>query len=428
MESSQRSRHSSSRPSSSRRNVSCVPTLRTCEIYGPVEDWDQVGEGTFGEVFKARDSQTDDMVALKKIRMRNEREGFPITAIREIKLLRDLHHENVIDLREVVSSKEEDKGRKGDVYIVFEFMDHDLMGLMDTAQLSSVQSNTPTGFPLPMIKCFAKQLLSGLHYCHKRNIMHRDIKGANLLITNSGVLKLGDFGLSRTFAANDPSYKYTNRVVTLWYRAPELLLGATQYGPEIDNWSAGCIVAELLLGNKALFPGQDEKDQMDKVERSWRAGYPVRLCRYSPSVALPQSSAGRGSRACRTTGSSTQRSCTQTACAAPCAGIALVVYSSIRCCGWMVSHCVVVSLKEDSVDLLCKLLTLDPPKRISAQKALDHDWFWNDPMPCDPSRLADHNYASSHEFVTKKRRNERRKERTTATAAEQQNGDKRQRR
>eukprot|EP00656_Telonema_subtile_P055197 TRINITY_DN847_c0_g1_i11.p1 TRINITY_DN847_c0_g1~~TRINITY_DN847_c0_g1_i11.p1 ORF type:complete len:337 (-),score=32.33 TRINITY_DN847_c0_g1_i11:721-1731(-) len=226
MESSQRSRHSSSRPSSSRRNVSCVPTLRTCEIYGPVEDWDQVGEGTFGEVFKARDSQTDDMVALKKIRMRNEREGFPITAIREIKLLRDLHHENVIDLREVVSSKEEDKGRKGDVYIVFEFMDHDLMGLMDTAQLSSVQSNTPTGFPLPMIKCFAKQLLSGLHYCHKRNIMHRDIKGANLLITNSGVLKLGDFGLSRTFAANDPSYKYTNRVVTLWYRAPELLLGA----------------------------------------------------------------------------------------------------------------------------------------------------------------------------------------------------------
>eukprot|EP00656_Telonema_subtile_P055196 TRINITY_DN847_c0_g1_i10.p1 TRINITY_DN847_c0_g1~~TRINITY_DN847_c0_g1_i10.p1 ORF type:complete len:391 (-),score=85.38 TRINITY_DN847_c0_g1_i10:317-1489(-) len=390
MESSQRSRHSSSRPSSSRRNVSCVPTLRTCEIYGPVEDWDQVGEGTFGEVFKARDSQTDDMVALKKIRMRNEREGFPITAIREIKLLRDLHHENVIDLREVVSSKEEDKGRKGDVYIVFEFMDHDLMGLMDTAQLSSVQSNTPTGFPLPMIKCFAKQLLSGLHYCHKRNIMHRDIKGANLLITNSGVLKLGDFGLSRTFAANDPSYKYTNRVVTLWYRAPELLLGATQYGPEIDNWSAGCIVAELLLGNKALFPGQDEKDQMDKVfsicgsptEQRWPGVTSLPYYRQlNPEIVYPDR-----------------------------------LRRTLR------------SLKEDSVDLLCKLLTLDPPKRISAQKALDHDWFWNDPMPCDPSRLADHNYASSHEFVTKKRRNERRKERTTATAAEQQNGDKRQRR
>jgi len=342
------SRPASSRPSPSKRNVSCVPTLRTCEIYGPVEDWDQVGEGTFGEVFKAVDNQTRDMVALKKIRMRNEREGFPITAIREIKLLRDLHHDNVIDLREVVSSKEEDKGRKGDVYIVFEFMDHDLMGLMDTAQLSASASGEPTGFPLPMIKCFAKQLLSGLHYCHKRNIMHRDIKGANLLITNKGILKLGDFGLSRTFAANDPTYKYTNRVVTLWYRAPELLLGATQYGPEIDNWSAGCIIAELLRGNKPLFPGQDERDQMDKVfsicgspsEQRWPGVTSLPYYRQLSSEIVHPDRLRRTLR----------------------------------------------GLSEDAVNFVCALLTLDPPKRLSAQKALDHDFFWNDPMPCDPSR------------------------------------------
>eukprot|EP00657_Telonema_sp_P-1_P001983 TRINITY_DN1479_c0_g1_i1.p1 TRINITY_DN1479_c0_g1~~TRINITY_DN1479_c0_g1_i1.p1 ORF type:complete len:312 (+),score=22.29 TRINITY_DN1479_c0_g1_i1:50-985(+) len=310
--------------------------------------------------------------------MRNEKEGFPLTAIREIKLLRDLHHDNVIDLREVVSSKEEDRGRKGDVYIVFEFMDHDLMGLIDTAQYD---------FDITMVKCFAKQLLNGLCYCHKRNIMHRDIKGANLLITNKGVLKLGDFGLSRTFAANDPNYKYTNRVVTLWYRAPELLLGEVRYGPEIDNWSAGCIIAELLL-KKPLFPGQNERDQMDKVfsicgtptEQRWPGVTSLPYYRQlDAAVLFPDR-----------------------------------LRQHLRC------------LSSDASDLLSKLLTLAPPARLSAKDALDHDWFWNDPMPCDPRRLADYNYVSSHEYVTKKRRNERRNERNAHAA--DQNGDKRQRR
>merc|ERR1711865_752287 len=141
--------------------------------------------------------------------MRNEKEGFPITAIREIKLLRGMNHENIIDLREVVASQEtkEEKG-KGSIYIVFEFMDHDLMGLMDTAKMD---------FKVEQIKCFTKQLLAGLHYCHKRGIMHRDIKGSNLLINHAGILKLGDFGLSRTFNEKDIQYRYTNRVVTLWY-------------------------------------------------------------------------------------------------------------------------------------------------------------------------------------------------------------------
>lgn len=369
------------RPSPTRDSMPGVPTLRTCQIFGSQSDWEQVGKGTFGEVFKAYDGETDEYVALKKIKMRDEKEGFPITAIREIKLLRDLNHENIIDLREVVSSREEDKGRKGDVYIVFEFMDHDLMGLTDTAQCN---------FPVSMVKCFAKQLLSGLHYCHKRNIMHRDIKGANLLITNKGILKLGDFGLSRTFAANDPSYKYTNRVVTLWYRAPELLLGATQYGPEVDNWSAGCIIAELLL-RRPLFPGQDEKEQIMKVFSICGAPTEVRW----PGVSsLPY-----------------YRQLTPEVAQFP---------DRLR------HH--LRSLSDDASSLLCQLLTLDPPKRMSAKDALDHDWFWKDPMPCDPTRLADYNYASSHEFVTKKRRNERRNERAAAAAAEQNGADKRQRR
>jgi len=160
----------------------------------------QVGEGTYGSVYKARDRKTQELVAMKKIRMTNEKEGFPITAIREIKLLRDMDHENVVKLKEVVSSKDS-KGKdraKGAVFIVFEFMDHDLMGLMDTANMD---------FRVDQIKCFTKQLLSGLHYCHKRGIMHRDIKGSNLLINNAGVLKLGDFGLSRTFNEKDIQYR-----------------------------------------------------------------------------------------------------------------------------------------------------------------------------------------------------------------------------
>lgn len=327
-------------------------------MYGAPEEWTQVGEGTFGEVFKAAERETREMVALKKIRMRNEKEGFPITAIREIKLLRDLDQDNIIQLKEVVSSREEDIGRKGDVYIVFEFMEHDLMGLQDTAKCQ---------FTLPMIKCFAKQLLCGLHYCHKRNIMHRDIKGANLLISKKGILKLGDFGLSRTFQEKDPNYKYTNRVVTLWYRAPELLLGATQYGPEIDNWSAGCIIAELLL-QKAIFPGRDERDQMEKV---------FSICGSPSEARWP--------------------------------GVTSLPYyrqlnpehnypDRLR------QH--LARLSTEAKDMLCKLLTLHPAKRMNAQAALDHDWFWTEPMPCDPERLGDYNYASSHEYVTKKRKKE----------------------
>eukprot|EP00658_Telonema_sp_P-2_P035506 TRINITY_DN257_c0_g1_i10.p1 TRINITY_DN257_c0_g1~~TRINITY_DN257_c0_g1_i10.p1 ORF type:complete len:236 (-),score=19.54 TRINITY_DN257_c0_g1_i10:363-1070(-) len=234
-----------------------------------------------------------------------------------------------------------------------------------------------------MIKCFAKQLLSGLHYCHKRNIMHRDIKGANLLITEDGILKLGDFGLSRTFAANDPAYKYTNRVVTLWYRAPELLLGATQYGPEIDNWSAGCIIVELLL-RKPIFPGKDEPEVLDKIFST--CGSPTEQ-RWPGVTSLP-------------------------------------LFYTTRKDG--IQHPdrlrqTFRSLGQHASDLLCKLLTMDPKARISAKDALDHDWFWKDPMPCDPKRLADFNYQSSHEYVTKKRRNERRESNATA------NGDKRPR-
>ncbi|XP_022880663.1 cyclin-dependent kinase C-1-like [Olea europaea var. sylvestris] len=204
----------------------------------------------------AREKGTGEIVALKKIRMDNEKEGFPITAIREIKILKKLQHENVIKLKEIVTSpgpEVEDQGKpdgnkyKGNIYMVFEYMDHDLTGLADRPGLR---------FTIPQIKCYMKQLLTGLHYCHVNQVLHRDIKGSNLLIDNEGNLKLADFGLARSYSS-DHNANLTNRVITLWYRPPELLLGATKYGPAVDMWSVGCIFAELLNG-KPILPGKNE--------------------------------------------------------------------------------------------------------------------------------------------------------------------------
>lgn len=217
------------------------------------EKLEQIGEGTYGQVYMAREKKTGEIVALKKIRMDNEKEGFPITAIREIKILKKLQHDNVIKLKEIVTSQgpegdEQEKlgvdsnKYKGNIYMVFEYMDHDLTGLADRPGLR---------FTIPQIKCYMKQLLTGLHYCHINQVLHRDIKGSNLLIDNEGNLKLADFGLARSFSG-DHNANLTNRVITLWYRPPELLLGATKYGPAVDMWSVGCIFAELLYGKPIL--------------------------------------------------------------------------------------------------------------------------------------------------------------------------------
>nr|GEZ59453.1 cyclin-dependent kinase C-1-like [Tanacetum cinerariifolium] len=181
---------------------------------------------------------------------------FPITAIREIKILKKLQHDNVIKLKEIVTStgpegdehvKSGGHRYKGSIYMVFEYMDHDLTGLADRPGMQ---------FSIPQIKCYMRQLLTGLHYCHVNQVLHRDIKGSNLLIDNEGNLKLADFGLARTYSS-DHKGNLTNRVITLWYRPPELLLGATKYGPTVDMWSVGCIFAELLFG-KPILTGKNE--------------------------------------------------------------------------------------------------------------------------------------------------------------------------
>jgi cyclin-dependent kinase len=213
-----------------------------------------VGEGTYGEVFKARCLKSNRIVALKRIKLDGEDEGIPSTAIREISILKELSHPNVVDL--VDCHIEEPKGavlRK--LWLVFEFVDVDLKRF--TKARGSIEPGT--------VKSFAHQLLSGLEYCHMRRIVHRDLKPQNLLIEEASLrLKIADFGLARAFTC--PMPKYTHEVVTVWYRSPEILLGSELYALPVDMWSTGCIVAEMA-SLTPLFPGDSEIDTIFRIFR-----------------------------------------------------------------------------------------------------------------------------------------------------------------
>ena len=207
-----------------------------------------IGSGTYGKVFKGKHVYTQKLVALKRIRMEGERDGFPVTAMREVKLLQSLRHKNIVILHEVMIEKNE-------CYMVFEYLSHDLTGLLNhpTYKLDAAQK-----------KHLAMQLFEGLDYLHKRGVLHRDIKAANILVSSDGILKLADFGLAR-FYAKRHQLDYTNRVITIWYRSPELLLGETRYGAAVDIWSAACVMVEIFTRH-AIFPGDGgEISQLEKI-------------------------------------------------------------------------------------------------------------------------------------------------------------------
>ncbi|KAL6329118.1 hypothetical protein AAG906_007664 [Vitis piasezkii] len=206
------------------------------------ERLDKIGQGTYSSVYKARDLETGKTVALKKVRFANMDPESVRFMAREIHILRRLDHPNVMKLEGLITSR-----MSGSLYLVFEYMDHDLAGLASSPKIK---------FTEPQIKCYMQQLLRGLEHCHSRGVLHRDIKGSNLLIDNNGNLKIGDFGLA-TFFQPYQKQPLTSRVVTLWYRPPELLLGATSYGVAVDLWSAGCILAELYAG-KPIMQGRTE--------------------------------------------------------------------------------------------------------------------------------------------------------------------------
>uniref|UniRef100_A0A8C7RWB7 Cell division protein kinase 5 n=1 Tax=Oncorhynchus mykiss TaxID=8022 RepID=A0A8C7RWB7_ONCMY len=208
------------------------------------EKLEKIGEGTYGTVFKAKNRETHEIVALKRVRLDDDDEGVPSSALREICLLKELKHKNIVRLHDVLHSDKK-------LTLVFEFCDQVIF-----SYFLYVQS-------------FMYQLLKGLAFCHSRNVLHRDLKPQNLLINRNGELKLADFGLARAFGI--PVRCYSAEVVTLWYRPPDVLFGAKLYSTSIDMWSAGCIFAELANAGRPLFPGNDVDDQLKRIFR-----YPFR--------------------------------------------------------------------------------------------------------------------------------------------------------
>jgi len=206
---------------------------------------DKLGEGTYATVFKGKSRLTDNLVALKEIRLEHE-EGAPCTAIREVSLLKDLKHNNIVTLHDIVHTEKS-------LTLVFEYLERDLKQYMDDCGGILAMNN---------VKIFLFQLIRGLSYCHSRRILHRDLKPQNLLINDIGELKLADFGLAR--AKSVPTKTYSNEVVTLWYRPPDVLLGSTEYSTPIDMWGVGCIFYEMASG-RPLFPGSTVEDELHLI-------------------------------------------------------------------------------------------------------------------------------------------------------------------
>uniref|UniRef100_A0A4W5K9Z4 Cyclin dependent kinase 16 n=1 Tax=Hucho hucho TaxID=62062 RepID=A0A4W5K9Z4_9TELE len=238
--------------------------------FGKLETYvklDKLGEGTYATVYKGRSKLTDNLVALKEIRLEHE-EGAPCTAIREVSLLKDLKHANIVTLHDIIHTQKS-------LTLVFEYLDKDLKQYLEDCGNSIHMHN---------VKLFLFQLLRGLNYCHRRKVLHRDLKPQNLLINDRGELKLADFGLAR--AKSIPTKTYSNEVVTLWYRPPDILLGSTDYSTQIDMWGVGCIFYEMSTG-RPLFPGSTVEEELHFIFKLLGETVPPSLPSLVHGVGLP---------------------------------------------------------------------------------------------------------------------------------------------
>ncbi|KAH8895085.1 kinase-like protein [Thozetella sp. PMI_491] len=301
-----------------------------------VENFDKLNdieEGAYGWVARAKEQRTGKVVALKRLKIDpKDRSGLPVTGLREIQILKDCDHRNVVRLQEVVVG--EDTSKIENIFLVLEFVEHDL---------KSVLEDMPEPFLASEVKTLLLQLASGVAYLHDHWILHRDLKTSNLLLNNRGRLKIADFGMARY--VGDPQPKLTQLVVTLWYRAPELLLGATTYDTAVDMWSVGCIFGELLT-REPLLQGKNEVDELTKIfelcgvptEETWPS---FRRLPNARALRLPKTSLAAGS----------------------------VIRAKFPL------------LTGAGVALLNELLALDPDRRPSAKEMLAHEYFRQDPKP-----------------------------------------------
>ncbi|KAM6570236.1 hypothetical protein CsatB_018221 [Cannabis sativa] len=310
-----------------------VNMLQGCRSVFEYEKLNKINEGTYGIVYKAKDKKSGEIVALKKVKMDvNKDDGFPLSSLREINILSSFSHPSIVNVKEVVM--DDDDG----VYMAMEYMEYDLKGLMETMK---------EPFSVSEVKSLMLQLLEGVKYLHDNWVLHRDLKTSNILINKDGELKICDFGLSRQYGS--PRKPYTPLVVTLWYRAPELLLGTKEYSTAIDMWSVGCIMAELVA-KEPLFRGKTEVEQIDKIFRT--LGTPN-------ETIWPGFSKLPGSKA----------------------KFVKNPYNLLRRKFPATSFIGSPVLTDSGFDLLSKLLAYDPEKRITVEEALNHRWFVEAPLP-----------------------------------------------
>ena len=227
------------------------------------------GEGAYGKVYLATDLKNNSSVAIKKIKLASVEEGVPISSIREISLLKELNHKNIVQLRDIIHLENK-------IILVFEYVNQDLKQLL--------KSYSGQGLETKLYKSLLYQLLVGIQYVHKLKILHRDLKSENLLVSKDGVLKIADFGLARGFGL--PIKTFRNDVVSLWYRSPDILLGNENYTVSVDMWSVGCIFAEMVNGS-ILFQAYSEKEQIKKKKprkmQNYSEIYKVRMSSYKQS-------------------------------------------------------------------------------------------------------------------------------------------------
>lgn len=296
---------------------------------------EKIGEGTYGTVFKSKCKRTGATVALKKVKFHEENAGLPNTSIREISILREMKHPNIVQLVDIIIEA-------NDLYLIFEFVTMDLQRYI---------IEYPGGLYPQLTQSYCYQLLQGLVYCHQRRIMHRDLKPANLLINKEGVIKIADFGFARAFSV--PVGRVTQPVQTLWYRAPEILLGLVKYSCPIDVWSVGTILAEMING-RPLFRGDSEISQLSCIfqvmgtptDTSWPS---VSSLSNFPSAAT------------------------------------LPIFDKNILDQRIGDQC-----SREALDLLQQLLTLNPCQRISAKESLLHPYFSDldkESLPAKPGQF-----------------------------------------
>ncbi|XP_050305710.1 cyclin-dependent kinase 1-like [Anthonomus grandis grandis] len=290
--------------------------------FARIEDYykiEKIGEGTYGVVYKGKNKKTGQLVAMKRIRLENEDDGIPSTALREMSLLKELKHKYIVDLQEVIIDENK-------LYLIFEFLCMDLKKYLDSIESGKMMDPK-------LVKSYLFQINEAILFCHQRRVIHRDLKPQNLLVNRDGSIKVADFGLGRAFGI--PVRVFTHEVVTLWYRAPEVLLGAARYSCPVDVWSMGCIFAEMA-SRKPLFQGDSEIDQLFRIfrvlktptEENWKG-----------VSSLPEYHA---------------------------------IFPNWTSYNLQYQ---VKNLNEDGLDLLGKMLIYDPSKRISAKGVATHPFF-----------------------------------------------------